>query len=163
MASPKKRTGPQKRPDRKLDDTAKTYIVHALACFDTPSQIVKSVKEDLGVTVSAQLVECYDPTKRAGRRLSEKWKILFEEARNRFIEDTSAIPIAHRSARLRTLQRMVNKAESMGNMAMTSKLLEQAAKEMGNAFTNKIDHQSTDGSMSPPSLSQFMTGLKGNQ
>lgn len=151
---------PTKRPARRLDDQAKTFIVQALACFDTPSTVAKGIKEDLGITVSPQLVESYDPTKRAGRLLSTKWKTMFEEARKAFLDDASAIPIANRSARLRMLQRMATKSEGMGNMAMASRLLEQAAKEMGNAFTNKVDHQSTDGSMSPPSLADFYGALQ---
>ncbi|AOR76329.1 DUF2280 domain-containing protein [Novosphingobium resinovorum] len=150
----------RKRPERRLDDTAKAYIVHALAMFDTPTMVSKSLKEDLGVDASPQLVESYNPTKRAGRNLSDKWKTMFEEARKAFLEDASSIPIANRSARLRALQRMATKAEHMGNMAMVSKLLEQAAKEMGNAFTNKIDLQSSDGTMSPPSLNDFYGGLR---
>lgn len=147
------------RPPPRLDDRAKAYIVHALAMFDTPTMVSRSLKEELGVDASPQLVESYNPTKRAGQRLSDKWKTMFEEARKAFLEDASSIPIANRSARLRALQRMATKAEHMGNMAMVSKLLEQAAKEMGNAFTNKVDLTSSDRSMSPPSLADFYGGM----
>lgn len=135
----------EKRPERKLDDTEKSYIVNALACFDTPSQIAKSIKIDLGVVVSAQLVECYDPTKRAGRRLSEKWKVMFEAARTKFLDDTSTIPIAHRSARLRALQRMAQAAELKGNFPLAASLLKQAAEEMGNAYTNRREFTGKNG------------------
>jgi len=47
------------------------------------------------------------------------------------------IPIAHRAYRLRTLQRIATKAEGMRNMAMVLQVLEQAAKEVGDAYVNR--------------------------
>jgi len=45
------------------------------------------------------------------------------------------------------LDRLAAKAERMGNMAMVSQLIEQAAKEAGGAFTNKhrVEHTGKDG------------------
>jgi hypothetical protein len=142
---------PEKHPDRKLDDAAKTYIINALACFETPSTVTKAIKEDLGIIVSAQLVEYYDPTKRAGRRLPDRWKVLFEKARRAFIDDTSTIPISHRSTRLRALQRMADRAEEKGNFPLAAQLLKQAAEEMGNAYTNKREITGRDGKDLPVS------------
>lgn len=144
---------------RAIPEPVKVAIVQALACFDTPTTVAASIKADWDMVISPQAIEAHDPTKRAGRNLAQRWRTLFEQTRAKFIEDTSSIPIAHRSARLRTLQRMATRAEAMNNIAMTSKLLEQAAREMGNAFTNKVDHQSTDGTMSPPTLADFYGAL----
>ncbi|MGY1169638.1 DUF2280 domain-containing protein, partial [Klebsiella pneumoniae] len=49
------------------------------------------------------------------------------------------------------LQRMSTTAENMKNIGMTAQLLEQAAKEVGEAYSNKqkVEHTSPDGSMSP--------------
>lgn len=131
----------------KLDDTVKAHIVQALACYDTPSVIVKSVKEEFGLDVTLQQVEAYDPNKRAGKDLSEKWRTVFEETRKRFLSDVTAIPIANRAYRLRVLQRMTGTAESMRNLGLVSQLLEQAAKETGDAYTNKhrLEHTGKDG------------------
>jgi hypothetical protein len=52
-------------------------------------------------------------------------------------EGSQDLAIAHRSFRLRTLQRLAQRAESMGNIALTARLLEQAAKEVGDAFTSR--------------------------
>lgn len=142
-----------------IPEPAKVAIIQALACFDSISTVSVMIKSDYGLTVSPQAIEAHDPTKRAGRKLAKKWRDLFEQTRDAFIDDTSAIPISHKATRLRSLNRMAELAERKGNMAMVSKLLEQAAKEMGNAFTNKVDHQSTDGSMSPPSLADFYGAL----
>lgn len=121
----------------KLTDEVRTFIVQALACFDTPSVVVKAVKEEFGQIITRQSVECYDPSKRAGRDLAQKWRLLFEQTRKTFLEDTSKIGISHRAVRLRALQRMADKAEGQGNMVLASSLLEQAAKDVGNGFTNR--------------------------
>ncbi|HDE2557988.1 TPA: DUF2280 domain-containing protein, partial [Klebsiella pneumoniae] len=54
----------------------------------------------------------------------------------------SDIPIANKAYRLRALDRMMTKAESMRNMALAASLMEQAAKECGDAYTNKqkVEH-----------------------
>jgi len=141
--------------NKMMTNEVKAFVVRALASFDTPSQVAEAVRQEYGVTITPQTVQAYDPTKYAGRNLAPKWQALFEKARKSFLEDASDIPIANRSARLRMLQRMAAKAETMGNMNMASRLLEQAAKEMGNAFTNKVDLTSSDGSMTPKGLGDF--------
>jgi len=120
-----------------LRSEVKAYIVQALACFDTPSQVAESVKTEFGITITRQQVESHDPTKYAGQRLAKKWADLFHEARKRFREETADIPIANRAYRLRTLGRMAEKAENMKNMALTAQLLEQAAKEVGDVYVNR--------------------------
>ncbi|MBX8534544.1 DUF2280 domain-containing protein [Pseudomonas cichorii] len=120
-----------------LRDEVKAFVVQALACFDTPSQVVASVKAEFGLEVSRQQCEAYDPTKYVGRNLHVRWKTLFEDTRKRFREETADIPIANRAYRLRTLGRMAEKAENMKNMALTAQLLEQAAKEVGDVFVNR--------------------------
>lgn len=124
-------------PKSLLTNEQQTYTVQALACFDSPSTVAKALKEDFGVQVSPQGVESYDPNKRAGRNLAKKWLTIFEETRKAFLEDTSQIGISHRTVRLRTLQRMAEKAETIGNMVLASSLLEQAAKEMGGSYSNR--------------------------
>lgn len=121
----------------KLSDEVKTFIVQALACFDSPSTVAKAVKAEFEVEVSRQLVESHDPNKVAASGLASKWRTLFQVTRDRFLEDSSQIGIAHRSVRLRKLQFQVELNEGRGNSGMVASLLEQAAKEMGGAFTNR--------------------------
>jgi hypothetical protein len=137
----------------KLSDGVKAYIVQALACFDTPSVVVAAVKKEFSVDVSRQLVENYDPTKRAGDNLSAKWRMLFEETRKVFLEDTATIAISHRAVRLRALQRMAEKAEERGNMVLASSLLKQAAEEVGGAYTNRRELTGKDGKDLPVPVS----------
>ena len=124
-------------PEPRLTDEARTYVVQSLACFRPPSVIVADVKKEFGLEISAQGVQSYDPTKHAGRKLAVKWKELFETTRKLFLEDTAQIGVSHRAVRLAALNRMAERAETMGNMALAAQLLEQAAKEVGNAFTNR--------------------------
>ena len=120
-----------------LKNEVKGFIVQALACFDTPSQVVEQVKQEFGIEISRQLCESHDPTKRAGVNLAVKWVTLFHDTRKRFREETAEIPIANRAYRLRTLGRMAVKAESSKNMALTAQLLEQAAKEVGDVYVSR--------------------------
>lgn len=135
----------------RLTADQKLFIVQRVACFDSPTVVAKAVREEYGVEVSRQVVEGYDPTKYAGRNLAGKYKGVFEETRKAFLEDTSGIAISHKAVRLRTLQRMAEKAESMGNMVLAKDLLEQAAKEAGDAYTNRrvLDHNNPDGNLAP--------------
>jgi hypothetical protein len=126
----------------KLSEEVKTFIVQSLACFDTPSTVAAAVKREFGVDVSRQSVESHDPNKAASKTLAERWRQLFEVTRKTFLEDTSQIAISHRAVRLRALQRMAEKAEGQGNMVLAASLMEQAAKECGDAYTNKhkVEH-----------------------
>lgn len=115
----------------------KAYIIQMLACYDTPSQVVEAVQKDFGIAITRQQVETHDPTKVSGKTLAKKWVELFNLTRNRFLNEISDIPIANKAYRLRVLQRMSTTAEGMKNLGMTAQLLEQAAKEVGDAYSNK--------------------------
>ncbi|MCJ8056793.1 DUF2280 domain-containing protein [Shinella curvata] len=121
----------------KLSDEVKTYIVQALACFDNPSIVAAAVKKEFAIEVSLQLVESHDLHEKAASGLVPKWWALFEETRKTFLEDTVSIGISHRAMRLRALQRMVDKAETQGNMVLASSLLKRAAEEVGGSYTNR--------------------------
>lgn len=137
----------------KLTDEVKTYIVQALACFDSPSIVASAVKKEFGVEVSRQLVESHDPNKKAASGLAPKWRVIFEETRKTFLEDTASIAISHRAVRLRALQRMADKAENQGNMVLASSLLKQAAEEVGGSYTNRRELTGKDGKDLPVPVS----------
>jgi hypothetical protein len=120
-----------------LKNEVKSFIVQALACFDTPSQVVEQVKQEFRIEISRQLCESHDPTKRAGVNLAIKWQTLFHDTRKRFREETADIPIANRAYRLRALGRIIEKAEGMKNLSLALQVLEQAAKEAGDAYVNR--------------------------
>ena len=135
-----------------LTPELRTYVVQALACFDTPSEVAKALKAEFGVTITPQSIECYDPTKRAGRNTAKKWRALFDQTRKDFLENTAQIGVAHRAVRMRKLQKQVDLNEQRGNSAMVAQLLEQAAKEMGDHYTDRrrVEHTGKDGKDLPP-------------
>jgi hypothetical protein len=128
-----------------LSDLVKRFIVTALACWDTPSTVAAAVKADYGIEITRQRVEAYDPTKVAGKALSKEYRALFTEARKLYLADEAGIGIAQKTFRLRMLERMALKAEAVGNSGMAAQLLEQAAREIGGAFTNRRELSGPDG------------------
>lgn len=130
-----------------LKGEVKAFIVQSLACFDTPSQVVEAVKKEFGLTITRQQVESHDPTKANGKGLAQKWVDMFNATRDRFQNEISDIPIANKAYRLRALDRMATKTEGMKNFALASQLIEQAAKEVGDAYTNKhkFEHSGPNG------------------
>lgn len=120
-----------------LSQQAKLFIVGRLACYDSPSEVMKALKEEQGVTATRSQVQAYDPTTAQGSRLSPALREVFENVRKQFLADTTSIPIANKAVRLRMLQRAAETAAGRGNHQLMSTLLEQAAKEVGDAFTNK--------------------------
>lgn len=145
-----------------LKPEVKAFIIQMLACYDTPSQVVEAVQKDFGITITRQQVETHDPTKVSGKTLAKKWVDLFNTTRDRFLSEISDIPIANKAYRLRVLQRMSTTAENMKNIGMTAQLLEQAAKEVGEAYSNKqkVEHTSPDGSMSPRPTTIRLVGVE---
>lgn len=140
-----------------LTDEARTFVVQSLACHDAPSAVAAAVKRDFAVEITRQAIEAYDPTKVAGRNLAERWATLFHETRAAFLEDTVAIGIANRATRLRRLERLADKAEAQGNVALAAQLLAQAAKEVGDVYTNR---QRIDANHSVVSHEDALAALK---
>ncbi|QLG93531.1 DUF2280 domain-containing protein [Pseudomonas yamanorum] len=127
-----------------LKNEVKSFIVQALACFDTPTQVVEAVKNEYGAIVTRQQVETHDPTKAAGKGLAVKWVTLFHDTRKRFREETAEIPIANRAFRLRAMNRFVERAEGMKNIGLAMQILEQAAKETGDMYVNRARKDEPD-------------------
>lgn len=108
-----------------------------------------SLKKEYGVTITPQAVEAYNPIKYAGRNLAKRWRELFEATRKEFLEKASDVPIANRSVRLRTPQRMIEAAEQSKNFGLVAQLLEQAANEVGDSYTNKRQVSGPNGGAIP--------------
>lgn len=129
----------------KLTDNHKRFIVQALACWDTPSQVAEAVRDEFGLEVHRSHVAQYDPTKAAGARLAKKWRNLFEVTRDRFRQEVAEIPIADQAFRLRALGKIYERHLSRGNVVGAAAVLEQAAKEAGGAYTNRREHTGAGG------------------
>jgi hypothetical protein len=120
-----------------LTGDIKVFIVERLACFDSPTDIQKQLKQDFRVDVSLQQLTAYNPKTQAGARLSKTLREVFEATRKKYLEDTSDVAIAHKAHRLRVLDRLLTRLERSGNALLAAQMLEQAAKEEGGAFTNR--------------------------
>lgn len=128
-----------------LSDEVKRYAVQALACYDSPAQVIRDIKQEFGVVVSPQQLTAYNPDSQAGQRMSKKLKDLFAVTREAFLKDVSTIPIAQQAFRLRALNRLYAQAEKQGNAVVAAQMIEQASKEIGGAFTNRRELTGRDG------------------
>jgi hypothetical protein len=126
-----------RRGKGKLTEEAKLFVIAQLAAFEPPSDVAKLVKDNFGVEISAQGVERYDPNKLAGADLPEKYRMLFHRARDTYLTSEADIPIAHRTHRLRRLQRIADRARDNGNVVLEANIIEQAAKEASGTYEGR--------------------------
>ena len=124
-----------------LNDKVKAFIIQGLATFQKPQEVADLVKAEFGLEITRQQVASYDPTKAVGMHLSEKWRKLFYEYRQQFIDEKDNIPVTHLTYRLTQLQTLIDKAMKSGNMVLAADLLKQAAEDVGGKYTNqqKVD------------------------
>jgi hypothetical protein len=121
----------------KLTEAVQRFIVQALACYDTPSEVAEAVKEEFGLELTRQQVATYDASKTTGRTMAKKWRVLFEDTRAAFRKEVSEIPIADQAYRLRQLDKIAQQAMKRKNVVLAAQMLEQAAKEVGGMYTNR--------------------------
>jgi hypothetical protein len=118
-----------------LTDEIKAFMVKGLACFDTPSQVAEAVKANFDVEVCRQHVFAYDPA--SSQTMSPRWRELHAATRAAFLSDVNEIGIAQKAVRLRTLERMAERAEANRQYERVSMFLEQAARECGGAYERR--------------------------
>ena len=126
-----------------LKEPVKIFIVQALACRDTPQEVVDLVKQEYGIQISRSQCQAYDPTKYSGRNLSKKFVDLFNKTRADFDAGLIDIPIANKHYRLKQYQKQLER--NAKNTVMSLKILEQAAKDVGGHFTNRQEITGKDG------------------
>ncbi len=129
-------TSPDLADGRRLTMGQKHFVVESLACGRYPHEVVEAVKERFGIDVSIQRIECYDPTKVAGRSLSMELQLLFVSARDKYVAEMKHIAVSHQVWRVDLLDRLVARTYKKGNVPLTAELLEQAAREVGGMYTN---------------------------
>jgi len=116
----------------------KRFIVLQLAHFRQPAEVVALFREefedDAGINV--RRVIGYDPT-RPSYCAGPEWIELFHAARNTYVTDVSAIPIANQAFRLNQLHMLAAAAAKAGNRGQAAALYKQAAEEVGGAYTNE--------------------------
>jgi hypothetical protein len=129
-----------------LSNEQKAWIVGAFARFDGVAEVCRSFKDEFGLELPKPHALAYNPdgTKYRG---APKWHDLFERERETFLDNVSAIGIANKSFRLQSLDKLCAIAMERRNIKLAAEILEQAAKEMGEVFTNKREVKSENKSI----------------
>lgn len=127
----------------RLTQEQKIFIIQGLARYLTPTQVREAVKAEFEVEPSLSLVCWYDPSK-GKKKIDPRLVEIFNETRQAFRKTTAEHAIADIGYRIGRLQRMSEQAERMKNLPLAASLLEQAAKDVGGAFTNKSHVVVTD-------------------
>jgi hypothetical protein len=128
-----------------LRDTERRKIVQRLAAFESPTAVAEWASEAFDKDVSRQQVKHYDPTR--AKDTADKWTELFEKTREAFLNDLDTIPLSHRAVRLRELTNLYERAKEQEEVEKAARMLKQAAKEVGEKFTNveRKEHSGPDG------------------
>ncbi len=116
------------------------------------------LKAEFGIEISDNAIRGYDPTNPKGSALSSRWRDLFEATRTDYLRDAARVGIANKVHRLARLDRIAARAEELGNFALALQALEQAAKEMGDAYTNTRVVKGALAVTTPKSLADFYAG-----
>lgn len=123
-----------------LRDSERREIVQRLACFESPTEVAEWASAEFEKDVTPNQVHHYDPTR--AKDTADKWEELFQETREAFLNDLDTIPLSHRAVRLRELTTLYERAKEQDNNEKAARMLKQAAKEVGDKFTNRqeVDH-----------------------
>ena len=125
----------------KLNNEQRTYVVRRLAAYDKPAAIAQSLKEEFGVTISPQAIEHYDPRRPAGHDLAPQWRDVFRAARMAYFAETADIGHMEKAARMRLRERMAIAAWEEGNYKLANEILNDIAREAGDAFDARSKHE----------------------
>jgi len=128
-----------------LRDSERREIVQRLACFESPPEVAEWASEEFEKDVTRNQVHHYDPTR--SDETAKKWEALFQETREAFLNDLDTIPLSHRAVRLRELTDLYERAKEQEEVEKAARMLKQAAKEVGQKFTNveRKEHSGPDG------------------
>jgi hypothetical protein len=108
--------------------------------------VCRSFKDEFGLDLPKPHALAYNPGG-ANYRGSPKWHDLFDRERRSFLDNVSAIGIANKTVRIRRLGQLCVIAMERRNVKLAADLMEQAAKEMGEVFTNRREVKSENKSI----------------
>lgn len=152
----------------RLSEEVKIYLVTQYALFEKTAAIVKAVKEQFGLTIDNRHARRYDGDS-GTCVMGKKYRTIFDITRKDFLDEVKQHPVAHRAFRIQRLGQMADKAYEAKNYVLAAKLMEQAAKETGGAFTNEVnvkgkvrhDHSGTVEHRSPEEKRNLLADIIG--
>lgn len=118
---------------RRLPELVKRRIVEHLACYQSHAEVAALILEEFGLAVTPRHVRVYDPQS-FQYAASHQWLDHHCAVRERFRSELGSIAIYHRAVRLQRLEDLYLRAAEKEDGLQAAKLLEQAAKEVGNYF-----------------------------
>ena len=115
---------------KRLTQDMKRRIVEHLACYRSYAETAALLRDEFGVSLTVRHIRSYDPAtfQFAG---SADWIDYHRLVREKFAVEIQSIAISHRAYRLNQLQELFYDAKDNGNLRQATKMLEQAAKEVG--------------------------------
>lgn len=127
----------------KLSKDAQLYIVGALARYERNEDIIEKVKLIYETEINSSAVSYYNPVYQAkqGKTLKAELQEHFNKCRKEFLEAVQTVPSSSQVFRLQQLDEMAQVAKDKKNYKLAASLYEQAAKEMGGFYTDKIKHE----------------------
>lgn len=149
----------------KLKEEHKAYIVVGHAMYKPSWQILREFQEQFDMVIDSRRISDYHPDSANQRRAGvTKWRKLFDDTREKYLNTFNDIPIAQASFRLQRLSDMADDAFRNKNYKMAASLMEQAAKETGGQFSNvrelrgkvDVEHEMKD---EPPTMNEMRNTL----
>jgi hypothetical protein len=133
----------QRSPKSTLTAEQKLLIVHRLAHWVPPSTVQDELRERYGIDVPFTTIAYYDATG-ADTDLAKKWRDVFRQTRERYLDDMGDVAIAHRKMRIKELLALYEIDKKRGATMSAAQHLKQIAQEMGGQFTNHHVIESSD-------------------
>lgn len=124
-----------------LTKDQKAFLVVRFAMFDEPADAVAAFKEAYGEAPDSKHAWVYNAAFIANRRrLGKELLALFDSARAEYLSRIQDIPIANQVWRLEQMQKLIGQLRKSDSpdVDLILRTLEQAAKETGGAYSNKI-------------------------
>jgi len=124
-----------------LNHEQKDFIVRSFARFEGCPEVCRSFLDKYGIELPAARAHKYNC---AGPHFvgAKKWRQVFDAERKHFLENVQDIGIANKTVRIKRLEALCALAITRKNVKLAAELMEQAAKEMGEVFTNKREIKS---------------------
>jgi len=121
----------------KLSEDAKHYVVTSLAMWRGPTEILRVLAEDYGTPISAPGLWHYDPR---NPECPKRWRDLHATTRAAFVANVSEIAIANPAWRLKERERLYRHVAEKANpnVPLATEILDQAARDAGGAFGNRL-------------------------